>query len=299
VLCVTEIPGEVEAEVRYALDLDDNTRYARIAKRTRDDPHDYIWEFNGVDAHTTTTDPVYCIDSSLAADATAPGGQRVTVTFAGDQTMQRRCFWPVTSDLVSYYGKFIAFVIAKMEGTTDTATLKVYLRDESNYIGGELTRDVSGTTWRLKDGWDVLCYRVGTWDDDLFSAGNDFELQIYASTDGTPTDYLHIACAFLVPVDEGLIAAGGATLLTAAVGPELYIKDLDGDRGAFAYMGGAFDTYLPNQGMIGNFPFLSPEVENWLYFVLTHTMDGYTFDDSWKVSLTYRPRGIFLRGSNP
>ena len=293
VLCVTEIPGEVEAEIKATLTLDDDTSTMRVAKRTRDEPHNFIWQLLGVNAVVTAGDAA-CIDSALVGDATAPGGQRVTVTFAGTQTMALRCYWDITADLTSYFGKFVLLVIAKMSGTTDMASIKIDEYDETASMIGATKVVVSGTTWTLYDGWEVLGFRIGTHDNDLFGAGNNWRISLQASTDGIPTDELHIACAFLVPIDEAYLATAAGALFAGGQS-QMILKEMDGDRGMFAY-GSGTDTYYPNLGGIGTYPLLTPEVENWLYFV---SGGGYVLTDAFHVALQYRPRGIFLRGSNP
>jgi len=307
VLCVTEIPGEIDAETRYVLDIDNTTAYLRMARRTRDAPHDFIWHLTPCDAYTTAeggvggactpglVDAVTCIDSDKLIDATAPDGNRINVTFAGDQTIRRRCYWDITTDPMSYYGKFCLLLVAKMEGGTDTATIRIIAQDETNSLGYVVEQDVSGVAWKLYDGWEVLSYRIGTSDNDLFGTGNSLRILIYAETDGTPTDDLHIAGALLVPVDESFMF-GGSFAFGATV--DFIVKNMDQDRGLFAYDSGS-DAYYPNLGMIGITPLLVPGVENWLYFVLTSSLENYTTADTYRVSLSYRPRGIFLRGTNP
>jgi len=242
-----------------------------------------------------------CIDSDKLIDATSPDGSRINVTFAGNQAMNLRCYWDILTDPISYYGKFSLVLIAKMEGTTDTATVRVMATDESNTIGMVLERDVIYTEWALYDGWEILSYRIGTADDDLLAAGNSLRISIFASTDGTPTDDLHIAGAFLVPVDEAYCC--GAAPNPMAGTTDFILKQMDGDRGLFAYSS-ATTRYFPNFGVVGTLPLLSPEVENYIYFVTSNisiglTLQAYTLTDAYHVSLTYRPRGIFLRGSNP
>ena len=93
-------------------------------------------------------------------------------------------------------------------------------------------------------------------------------------------------------LDEGHLFAGGALF---AAGTDMIIKHMDGDRGLFAY-GPVTDTYYPNLGTVGSYPLITPKVENYFYFVgITST---YTLDDTYGVSIQYRPRGVFLRGTN-
>jgi len=296
VLCVTEIPGEVEAEVKATIDLDDATKYIRVIKRARDNPHGFIWEMNAANAVVSAGAPGYCIDSVLAADPTAPGGQRVAVTFATNKTMVRRCYWDITADLASYYGKFALAVVAKMEGATDDCKLQIQGIDESNTEGNITNIAVGNTWWTLHDGWEVLGFRIGT-SGGIVGAGNNWRISLFASTNapGAPTDDLQIACAFLIPMPTYLM--GGSLSFGAGIA-NMIVQDMDGNRGLFAYIVGT-DTYLPNMAAIGNYPLLTPEVENYLYFVTTQATDEYVYDDMYHVSLEYRPRGIFLRGMNP
>jgi len=289
-LSVCDVPGEVEAEIKATLTLDNDTSIMRIAKRTRDDPCSFIWQLLAVDASV-----VGCVDASIVGgDATAPGGSHVRVTFTTTQTTALRCFWDISSDLISYYGKFVLLVVAQMEGATDKAKIKVYAQDESAWQYGHTLVEVSGTAWAVYDGWETFSFRIGTHDNDLFGAGNNWRIELFAETNGVPTDDLRIASVFLVPVDERYLIAGGAGAFGGG-NTLMILKDMDGDRGMFAY-GTGTDTYYPNLGGVGRYPLLTPEIENWLYFVSGGT---YTLTDALHVALQYRPRGIFLRGSNP
>ena len=303
VLCVTEIPGEVEAEIKATIDLDNDTRYLRVAKRARNEPCKFIWELNARDAYCET-DAIFGLvaadtaDSTKVVDPTAPGGHNITVDFDNQQLMVRRCAWSITSDLTSYFGAFVLLVVAKRQNATDTIKMNIRGNDEYSSIGGTKNRIISATSWTLYDGWEVLCFRVGASDDELFGAGNDWRIELWASTSGAApgvTD-LYIANAYLMAVDEAHAAGGYAALGTAPY--QMILKNMDGDKGLFLYKPST-DTYYPNLGLVGPFPLLTPEVENWLYFITTTTNDVYVFDDTYHVSLRYRPRGIFLRGGDP
>lgn len=305
VLCVAEIPGEVDAEIKMTIDLDDTTGYLRCAKRTRDDPHNFIWELNACDAYTESeTGAPPCTpglldaaldDSDKTADATSPCACRITVDFAGNQAMADRCYWDITSNLTSYYGQFVLWVIAKVTATVDTVKMAIKVVEDPNQITGQKEVVIDATAgWRLFDGWEIFSFRIGTHDDDLFGAGNNLRIYLRAEIAGAAAwDNLHIACAYLASIDEELpFVAGGSGVFPATT--DMIVKDMDGDRGFFAY-GAVSATYYANLGAVGGYPLLSPEVENWLYFVT----EGWVFNDSFHVSLEYRPRGIFLRGTDP
>jgi len=304
VLCVAEIPGEVDAEIKATVELADETRYLRVAKRTRDTPPDFIWELNAdtayttADAHYGLTDAT-CIDSLKENDATSPVAHRISVTFAGDPTMQQRCYWDITSNLISYYGAFVVFVVARVTGTTDTINMEIRFSEDPlwNEIGGTIEQRIAATNWTLHDGWEVFSFRIGTHDNDLFGTGNNCRLMLYAENNGT-TDDLYIAGAYWVPIDEGLLIAGSDGGTFAGGSSQMIIKDMDGDRGVFGY-GTVSDTYYANLGSVGGYPLLEPKVENWWYFVTTGNDDLWVFNDAYSVAVQYRPRGIFLRGSNP
>ena len=302
-LSVCDVPGEVEAEVRYPIDLDNDTRYLRVAKRARNEPCKFIWELNAKDAYCET-DAIFGLvaadtaDSTKVVDPTAPGGHNITVDFDNQQLMVRRCAWSITNDLTSYFGAFVLLVVAKRQNATDTIKMNIRGNDEYSSIGGTKKRAISATSWTLYDGWEVLCFRVGASDDELFGAGNDWRIELWASTSGAAPGVtnLYIANAYLMAVDEAHAAGGYAALGTAPY--QMILKNMDGDKGLFLYKPST-DTYYPNLGLVGPFPLLTPEVENWLYFITTTTNDVYVFDDTYHVSLRYRPRGIFLRGGDP
>lgn len=309
-LSVCDIPGEAEAECALTTHLDDATSYMRIAKRTRDEPCEFIWELLTCDAYTKVetagapcnpglTNAVLLFDSDKTVDATAPCGCRITVDFVGRQTMADRAYWDITSNLTNHYGKFVLFVIAKVTGTTDTVKIEPHFRDETGYQLSTTEIEIDTTDWALYDGWEVFSFRIGTHNDDLFGTGNNWRITLGAETTfGAPTDELHIATVYLAPIDEGLLVAGQA-LIALGAGLDMTAQEMDGDRGAFAYASGT-DTHYPNLGAVGQFPLLTPKIENWLYFVTTNQLtELWTLNDTYQVSLKYRPRGIFLRGANP
>lgn len=297
VLCVTEIPGEVEAEARLDLTLTNGGQYFHLARRTQDSPHDFIWELFGADAVVTAGDAA-CKDTTLVADAAAPGGQRVRCTFAGTQTMDLRCYWDISTNLSSYYGKFAIAVLARKTGVSDTVTMRIDTLGENAYWrqSGVETIDVpAATVWELLTGWNIMSFPIGGHDNDSWGAGNYWRIRIWAATDGTPTDELYIAGVYLIPLNQDYLVSGGVSL---AAGFLLSIKELDGDRGAFPYSS-ASGTYYGGLGAVGTYPLLSPEIENWLYLIMADSANEVTITDAATASITYRPRGIFLRGSDP
>ena len=116
---------------------------------------------------------------------------------------------------------------------------------------------------------------------------------------GKVWDALWIAGAYLMPLDEGTMIAGSPTTQFSA-GTDFTIDNLDRNKGVFPYNAGS-STHYNNIGAVGQLPTLTPEVENWLYFSLGQTFGTgeVLITDPAVVSVEYRPRGIFLRGSNP
>ena len=78
------------------------------------------------------------------------------------------------------------------------------------------------------------------------------------------------------------------------------MKQLDGERGFFVDNPATPSNYA-SVSTLGALPLLTPEIENWFYI----SMDGsdlgadLTITDPVVMSVQYRPRGIFLRGTNP
>jgi len=299
---VTEIPGEVDAEIKLSATIAQIQGELRIAKRIRDSAYNYIWELLGVNAVVTAGDAI-CKDSVIAPDAAAPGGQRVEVNFAATQTMDWRCYWDIITNYQDYRGKYTLGVICKASGATDTITMMVASWDGS--ATGAWTQGLTITQtvpipatkqWSLMDGWTVMSFPIGTYDDTWAGgAGDRLRILIRAATNtGTPTDLLYIAGVYLIPLDESYMIAGMPAYYPPA-GLTWHVKNLDGDRGVF--LEGA--TYMrSNLGGVGSYPLLTPEIENYLYFILGRDSE-LTITDSLIASIEYRPRGIFLRGTNP
>jgi len=311
VLCVTEIPGEVEAEAKVSLGLTQALWTMRNAKRTRDNPHNMIWQLLPRDAYTTPPDLIFglqhasCIDSIKVVDGNAPGGHRIEVSFAGAQTMQLRTYWNVTANLASYYGKWALVLLVSKSANTDDVFMKVqaYNPGYSHREGYLLQQEVQQATanyWCELDGWEIFSFPIGVHDNDLWGAGDQWQIRLYASIVGAAAwDVLWIAGVYLVALDEGCMIAGNPYTQFAA-GTDFTIDNLDGNKGVFPYNAGTA-THYNNMGYVGELPTLTPKIENWLYFSLGQTFGTgeVLITDPAVVSLEYRPRGIFLRGTNP
>lgn len=305
VLCVTEIPGEVEAELSLvniagAVTTIDNLR---VARRARNSPHNMIWDLLAADATVTAGDAT-CLDSILAADANAPGGQRVEVDFVGNQTMQKRCYWRISADLPSYYGRYAFILLARASAATDVIRAQIITYEPVGdwSQGGIETKTVTtspaAARWRIIDGWELFSFPIGTHWGDQWGAGNYWEIQVQAEVAGAAAwDKLYIAGAKLIPLDDGYTIGGGNTGDIIQPNMETRMMDLDGDRGFFIYSP-ATSRHYSNAGLWGALPRLAPERENWLY-MLGDWATTLTITHGWVASVEYRPRGIFLRGSNP
>lgn len=315
---VCDIPGESEAEMQLDMTMGQQFYLHHIAKRTRDEPCQFIWQLIPCEGYTTAegggggacapglTD-ASCIDSDKIIDAASPSGSHIAVSFAGLQTMQLRAYWDIAADLASYYGRFMLGVICRATGLTDVINMEIRANLGFGTIIWNQGRIISqrvdtaaANQWEVMTGWSLLSWPIGTHNDDLWASGNQWRIELWAETDGIPTDTLQIAGVYLIPLDEGYILAGDSTVPFAA-NAVATVKNLDGDRGDFVY-NAANDRYYPNLGVVGTWPLLTPEVENWLYCAWT-TFGGSATEiditDTMTVSLRYRPRGIFLRGSNP
>ena len=300
VLCVTEIPGEVEAEAQLEVQYGAYTTYTQyLSRRTRDDPHNMIGTLRSADAVVTAGD-ASCLDSALVGDVNAIGGSRVTVTFAGNQTMQLRCYWDIAANLASYYGRWGLIVLTNKSADTDTVTMQMKAQqDIPNFSQGQLYTKtvnlVAAPDWIPQDGWELYSFPVGTHDNDYWGVGDFWRIMVYAAiSGGAAWDELWIGGLYLVPLDEAYTVAGGVNLANALA----RFKNLDGDKGVFLYSA-ASDSYYGDFGSRGSPMALAPEVENWFQLLNTHNTGRVDITHAKTVSMTYRPRGIFLRGGNP
>lgn len=305
VLCVAEIPGDVEAELKLNATMGGIQTEWYLARRTRNAPHDFIWELLGLNA-VVGTDAVL-----VGGDATAPGGTRVDVSFATVQTMALRCHWVINTNLDHYYGKFALIVMAKATAAVDTINMETRAYQDLATGGywdqGRTIQQVvpvpTAEDWVLMDGWTIYSFPIGTHDNDLWDTGNQWVIEVYASIAGAaPWDNLKIAGAYIVPVDESYFIAG-RNAIPAAAGSIWSIKDMDGDRGVLV-RNPALNRYYSNRGGAGIYPALIPKHENWFYFILagrgsSTARPEASITDAATVALNYRPRGIFLRGTNP
>ena len=318
---VCDIPGEVDAECDVMLTMDDTEGEIYVSQRTRNQPCEFIWQLIPCEAHTTAEGGVggacqpgltdaACIDSDKIIDASAPSGSRIEISFA-NQTMQQRCYWDIgldalARDLISYYGKFAVILLCETSGNTDTIGIKV--RGLENGLGpampahiiAQTTTTAPANEWNMVTGWSILEFPIGTHQDNRWDAGNFWRISVYAETDGVPTDTLYIAGAYLVPLDERYLVAGDDLGQAFGSTMDVHIHNLDGDRGVFPH---SFTTNrdYSNVGAVGQYPQLVPEIQNWLYFILANigTQSDVDITDTATAAITYRPRGIFLRGTNP
>lgn len=312
VLCVAEVPGEVEAETELTLTMANNFDVVHVAKRTRDDPHDFIWQLLPCGGYTTAEGgaggacvpgliDAACIDSDKIVDVTSPSGSHIAVSFVGNQNMVLRCYWGIGTNLINYYGKFAVIVLAKAAGAVDTITMQMEAYQDSSLWsqGAVITQTVPFVAnWRTLMGWQVISFPMGEHDDDLWDTGNYLRIRILAAITGAAAwDVLQIAGVYLVALDERYLMTGGIGNIVGGTPTTLTIKQLDGDRGAFIHR---TDTskYYSHYGAVGSYPKLTPEIENWLYFISSQSA-GVNITDAFTVGIKYRPRGIFLRGTNP
>ena len=235
------------------------------------------------------------------ADVNAPGGYRIEVDFAGVQTMQLRCYWNITNNLPSYYGKWQLVLLVSKSANTDDVFMMVQAYNPTyshreGYIVKQEAQQAAANYWSTLAGWSIFSFPIGVHDDDSWGAGDRWQIRLYASITGAAAwDDLWIAGAYLVPLDEGTVIAGNPSTQYPA-GSDLTLDNLDRNKGAFVYNPGT-DTHYNNIGYVGQLPVLTPKIENWLYFSLGQTFGTgeVLITDPAVVSLEYRPRGKFLR----
>ena len=318
VVCVTEIPGEVEAECDIVATYTDaalgvNNIY--VAQKVGNDPSGFVWQFTPCGMYTTAeggaggactpgyTD-VLCIDSDKIVDANAPSGSRIEVDFATDQTMRLRCHFSVTADFENYRGTYQLAVLCKKAAGADTVKMKMRaLQDvvgntQGYVVSRTVQTEVDATAWGLLSGWQILSFPIGqhgdTWD-----TGNRWRIELYASiSGGAAWDALMIGGACLVPLDSAYLICESPTYSGAPAGIDYHIKDMDGERGVFPY-DSTNARYYSSISAVGAHPQLAPTVENWLYWAYKLLGATLVITPTLRVALTYRPRGKFLRGSNP
>jgi len=304
-LSVCDIPGEVEAEMRFDVEIADECEYLHIAKRTRNKPCKMQWQLLPCEAYTTAEGgappctpaliDAACINSDKVADGFSPCACRVVVNF-GVQAMNLRTYWDIITDLPNYHGKWMLAILCDVTGTTDTIKMKIFAYQDiqnwgQGYVIEQTVPNAPANEWELLSGWQILSFPVGSHDDDLWDINNRWHIEVYASSTGT-TDDLWIAGAYLIPLDDGYFIGGDPTF---SGGVTISIVDLDGERGVFPH----YSNYrLSNVGGVGKYPSLTPEIENYFYFILSEWGD-HVIANTMEVGLKYRPRGIFLRGTNP
>jgi len=306
---VCDIPGEIPAESRFHFYSSSNCSNIRVARKTKNNPCSFIWQLIPCEGYTTTeaaggctpglTDAI-CIDTDKVADATSPSGSAIRVTFV-NLNMVLRAYWDITTDLPSYYGRYLFIVLANKSGVTDTMKMRMKAQAPTLYWEQdgieEIAVGISGVAgdWTIHEGWNIFTFPVGSDRREFFDTGNRWRIMLYADSTGS-TDTLDIAGVYIVPVEQRALA-GHSTLMTMQSGFDGWISNIDGERGFFPHSS-ATNRYYSNTGYVGDLPTIIPEIENYFYFIFDYatTVD---IDEGLICDLTYRPRGIFLRGSNP
>lgn len=311
-LSVCDIPGETEAECAITATVSEEGTLYHVARRTRHEPCNFPWQLLACDAYTHSEpgappctpnliDNVTCFDSDKIGDGNSPCACHIRVDFNAAQNMQTRAYWPITTNLTNHQGKFTVAVLCRKTGATDTINMQIRMYQDTAFWrqGAVVKIDVpTATDWELLYGWQTMSFPIGSHDDDLWDTGNQWVLEVAAEnlSDGAHADNLLIAGAYLIPLDEGHLVAG-SNLFDVVANSSLTVQDMDGDKGAFPW-DTALNTYYSNVGAVGKYPVLTPEIENWFYFILAD-FNEVNIDDNATVSIEYRPRGIFLRGANP
>jgi len=312
-LSVCDVPGEVEAECEIEFHPVATLSGAHIIRRSIDNPCNMLWQLTPCNAATKletgaggactpgNTD-AFLFDSDKVIDATSPDGSHINVDFLTAQTMETRAYWHLTQNLGDYKGAYQFLLLCKKTLDTDTVKVKIgafsgVAGSSQGYVVSQEAETAVAGDWNLMSGWNLLSWPVGE-SLDLWGAGNYWSLRVEASIDGAaPWDNLQIAGAYLALLDERYVIAGSPISADMGANDTIYVRDLDGKRGYFSY-DGPQDRHDPNRGYVGRLPALEPSIENWFHFafVKVNTVD---IDEGATVSVTHRPRGIFLRGSNP
>jgi len=313
-LSVCDIPGEVDSELRLDLVSDGALTTLHLAKRTREKPCNFIWQLLPCDAYTEAESAgppcnpnlVHALakDSDKLIAGTSPCGCYVDVDFALVQNMAVRCWWEIKPAIIeqleSYSGKFAVAVLADKSMDTDSVHMQVYAyADHSFFLQGQIINQVVlPADWGIISGFSVFSFPPGAHDRQQWDQGNEWRIGIRASITGAaPWDHLMIAGVLLIPLDEAYCVAGAGFELS--IGDEISISDLDGIEGMLAIADTGVDRrFYSNIGYVGKIPGLTPKVENYLYFLWRDDI-GTIIANTMKVTARYRPRGIFLRGTNP
>jgi len=308
-LSACDIPGEVDAECRMNLHTIYQASNIRVTRKTMNSPCAFVWQLIPCEGYIFgeagggctpgLTDNVNCIDSDKIADGTSPSNSAIEVDFV-NLNMVLRAYWDISTNLSSYYGRYAFVVLAKQTpGVTDTIKIRMIAHAPTAYWTQDGTSEISTTLaaagdWPIVEGWNIFTFPVGQDRRDFFSAGNRWRIELHASSTGT-TDDLHIAGVYLVPLEQMSIS-GHSTFLVMQANFDGWISNLDGDK-SFTMYSPTTDRYYSNTGYVGVLPTITPEIENYFYLIFNRG-GSVDIDEGMTCGLTYRPRGIFLRGTN-
>lgn len=292
------VPGEVDAIAEWTFKCLDYGAGAGgvgpmrfyLASRVRGTPAAFQHEFNPVDGTVQT-------DTSLAGDATAPGGQRADCDFATTPAMTNRIYWTIAAADLQHVKGPCRFLLVYNVQTADRvrAQLRFGFGSEPALEDGDevLLSDVAAGKYEFAD--------LGAFDippTDIPDAyDGPLTINLRLSTAATP-ETTGIQALFMLPVDRAYAVT--ENLNYAVVVNGLWVAD--GRRDPYQVL--CVDTsgqFKYQADPVGPSRFLTipAEREMRVFFIMQSGVPGvfdYFLDSSWKVTLKFRPRGIHLRG---
>lgn len=249
---------------------------------------------NPADWTVSVSDPP-CKDASIVADETCPGGDRVQVSFASDETMVTRVQLTGANILDSWVGLYRVFLRCQQVGG-DPGDIEVRLRTFINAADDYAPKIDSPDDVALKgvdNGFEIidlfpnavlqLPFTAIVDADDLTNADLIFHIQAKRTT-GSAT--LQVIDLILIPADEY------CTALADPLSDELTgnsalrgLTILDDDSGVIAdrtvkqLIEGSYVYPAETWGRRGGPPLLEPSLQTRIYFLFCHYPSGGDWGD--------------------
>jgi len=250
-------------------------------------------------------------DAADDADATASGGNRVTINYATVTTWDKRFYLKLSDLTANYadnYGIFKVLVRAKVTaGTSDIRAKYTYVSTSyaSDSISGPIV-EVDANNWAMYDlglmTVPLRDLRYITTSDLAAERDKEFTLELWSrQTSGAGS--LHIDCFVLIPTDEHFLYVDNAEIYTGGLNTEGHLHLFQNSQRKYHGMSTRSSgfpatpdkftrTALPSPNGIG-----IPIGDGRIYICLAVATGGNLFDGVCGVELTAIPAWHTLRGA--
>lgn len=301
---LSSVRGEVETPAKITMAADQAVSNPRVfvARRTRGTVANFVYKLQGDTGagtgYTVTDLGTPNIPSSIVADAGASGGNYgkwINSSGAG-QSATNFVRWTISSNYSDHYGQFRVLARMKAEAA-ETRYLQLFYGTKTS----PSKSTGSFSAYSLTTSWQMIDFGVISWPDITLPPDvtvSTLVLEMKGGSDATnwnQNDEIHIDYLLLVPVDEAYIQFDLAAALASgdkividgrSVVPKIYITNSSDQIKT---------NITPSSPIVGSFLAVAPG--NNRFFVYVGNKSADVLADTVDLTIVYRPRYHFMRGS--